>query len=314
MMRWTTLNLVLACALMLASCIETPDFVQASLVAGPRVLAVVTEPPEIHPGETVALSLLVAGVEDREHMQITWRACGSFDAFFGGGSQYGEEQPDEGCGGGVAFPLGEGETATLPGALTADLFDNLEVIAMTIGSALPEGILEQIRSSVGLAFLIEATMIADGKQVRAVKRILISENPTPHSNPPPPHFALGEREIIADDSATFRCVAADGEPVNVATNVEIELAPNLEADAELEAWLEPYRVIDARGELLERQERAFYSWLSTGGKLSQGLTKSPLRNEIWRTPATAGECSLWLVIRDGHGGTSACELRVTVIE
>ena len=90
----------------------------------------------------------------------------------------------------------------------------------------------------------------------------------------------------------------------------IEIAPATE-DGE-EPWLEDYQVIDARGELQERTERAFYSWFSTGGEFDQNVTKSPLRNQIWRTPATPGTYPLWLVVRDGHGGASACDLEVEI--
>lgn len=295
-------------ALWLVGCLNLPDFESASIITGPRVLAVIAEPPEIHPGETLELSILIAGVEDPSETEITWRACGSFDGFGGGGgAQYGDEPPDEGCGGtSLAFDLGEGPTAQLPGALTTDLFDNLEVIAMTIGTDLPEGIIEQIRSSVGIAFLIEATVRTEGKLVRATKRVLISENPKPHTNPPPPHFMFGEQAIIADPERPLSCVREDGEPVTARAGESVELMP------EEESWLETYDIINARGELKEREERAFYSWYATAGSLDSGTTKSPLRNNVWETPAIAGDYPLWLIVRDGHGGTSACELSVVI--
>jgi hypothetical protein len=309
-MRLRELIMVSAVASMLGACLQLPDFESGSIVKGPRVLAVVAEPPEIAPGEALDLSILVAGVEDRQGMRISWRACGSFDGFFGGGgAQYGEEQADEGCGGGLAFELGEGQTAQLPALLTADLFDNLDVIAMTLGSDLPEGIVEQIRSSVGIAFLVEATVRADGKLIRATKRVLISESPTPHSNPPPPSFKLGD-QVIGSDADPMRCVRADATPAIVAPDADIELAPSAELPEE--SWLEMYNVINARGELLERKETAFYSWYTTAGELDSGTTKSPLRNNIWHTPVEPGDYPLWVIVRDGHGGTSACELTVQV--
>jgi len=285
------------------------------------VLAVVAEPPEIRPGDTLDLSILIAGVEDPSETQITWRACGSFDGFFGGGgAQYGEEQPDEGCGAGLAFDLGEGPTAQLPGVLTADLFDNLDVIAMTLGSDLPEDIVDEIRSSVGIAFLVEATVRVEGKLIRATKRVLLSENETPHTNPPPPQYMFDrEQAVIAEPSDPLRCVREDGEPVTAAPSANIELAPFAGALVEgedggpdEEPWLETYNIINARGELRERKERAFYAWYTTAGELDSGSTKSPLRNNIWRAPDEEGDYPLWLIVRDGHGGTSACELTVTV--
>lgn len=297
----------IALAALLSSCLELPDFESGSLIKGPRVLAVVAEPPEIRPGETLALSILIAGAEDPSEAEITWRACGSFDGFFGGGGQYGEEQADEGCGGDLAFELGTGPTAQLPGLLTADLFDNLEVIAMTLGSDLPEGIVEQIRSSVGIAFLVEATVQIEGKLIRATKRVLLSESETPHSNPPPPRFAFGmDQQITTLPGDPLRCVREDGEPVTANPGASVELAPPEED------WLETYDIINARGELRSRDERAFYAWYTTDGELDSSSTKSPLRNNLWRTPREPGEYPLWLIVRDGHGGTSACELTVSV--
>lgn len=314
--------LSLSLALCLAACLDLPNFESASIVTGPRVLAVIAEPPEIHPGETLELSILIAGLPvDGGEPEITWRACGSFDGFGGGGgAQYGEEQPDEGCGAGLAFDLGEGPTATLPGALTTDLFDNLEVIAMTLGTDLPEDVVAQIRSQVGIAFLVEATVRAEGKQIRATKRVLISENPEPHHNPPPPQFVFGEQRIAATGEG-LACASEDGEPVTAEPGASVELAPFSDmlepGDGGLpdeEPWLETYDIINARGELKERKERAFYAWYTTAGSLEAGSTKSPLRNNVWRTPVEPGDYPLWLIVRDGHGGTSACELTVRIEE
>jgi hypothetical protein len=308
-------------AALLGGCLELPDFESGSIVKGPRVLAVVAEPPEIRPGETLDLSILIAGVEDPSQTEITWRACGSFDGFFGGGgAQYGEEQADEGCGAGLAFELGEGPTAQLPGVLTASLFDNLDVIAMTLGSDLPEGIIDEIRSSVGIAFLVEATVRTEGKLIRATKRVLLSENDDPHTNPPPPQLMFArDQPVIAQPDEPLRCAGEGGEPVTAEPGVAVELAPFMGAlvagedgAPDEEPWLETYNILNARGELRERQERAFYAWYATAGELESGSTKSPLRNNVWRTPSEPGDYPLWLIIRDGHGGTSACQLTVTV--
>lgn len=308
-------------AVLLGACLELPDFESGSIVKGPRVLAVLAEPPEIRPGETLDLSILIAGVEDPSETQISWRACGSFDGFFGGGgAQYGDEPADEGCGGSLAFDLGEGPTAQLPGVLTTSLFDNLDVIAMTLGSDLPEGVVEEIRSSVGIAFLVEATVRTEGKLIRATKRVLISENQAPHTNPPPPQFSFdGDQAVVAAPSDPLRCERQGGEPVSAAPGVAVELAPFagalVQADAgapDEEPWLETYNILNARGEPRERKERAFYAWYATAGSLDSGSTKSPLRNNVWRTPEQPGDYPLWLIIRDGHGGTSACELTVTI--
>lgn len=302
---------LIAIAVFACGCIDSPDFARPSFIDGPRVLAIVAEPPEAAPGDSFALSVLIAG-QDEEDVAITWRACGAFDdgGSFGGGAQFGERDPDEGCGGGFAVPLGEGLTSQLPGELTRALFDNLDLAAMILGAQLPPGALEQIRRDVGIPFLIEADVHIGDKRIRSVKRVLVRDTDTPHTNPPPPHFVLGELEIARDASGPFRC-AGVGQDVRVPADTDLDLIPIVEGEDE--AWLEKYFVLDAQGVLRERTERAYYSWFSDGGRLDQQLTRAPLRNEVWHTPEHPGRHTLWAVVRDGRGGTSACGVAIEVM-
>ena len=66
-----------ACAL--CACINLPDFTSESLVESPRVLAIVTDPPEVAPGGSVALSALVVGTDD---YTVQYELCGTFDMLF----------------------------------------------------------------------------------------------------------------------------------------------------------------------------------------------------------------------------------------
>ncbi len=295
-----------ALSALLCGCVELPDFPDASRIASPRVLAMVAEPPEINPGQQVTLSLIVAGASE---YSASWAACAAFDSFIGGGAQFGEGDDDDGCAE-RGVDLGEGKEVILPAAFGEALFANLELAARILGGVLPEETVRNIADSVGLPFLIEAQVIAGGKPIRVVKRVLISARETPHSNPPAPRFTLGDIEIEPDPGRRLGCRAVDDGAARVARNALVEIAPATE-DGE-ETWLEGYQIINARGELLDRTERAFYSWFSTGGEFDRDVTKSPLRNQIWRTPGVAGEYPLWLVVRDGHGGASACELVVVV--
>jgi hypothetical protein len=292
-----------------SACLDVPDFADPSLIDRPRVLAIVAEPPEVNPGAPVQLSILVAHAEQYE---VSWRACGAFDSFLGGGAQYGDEQGDEGCGGPLAVELGEGERAELPGEATQALWGSLALAEEILGAALPEDTIDRIREDVGLPFTVEATVRADDRLIRAVKRVLISARDMPHRNPPPPAFTLDGTPVSAVDGADFTCASAEGGAVPLDGDAEVELAPLVDGEDGAEPWLERYQVLDLRGELRSRTETAFYSWFASGGALREGVTKSPLRNEIWRTPAESSCHSLWLVVRDGHGGSSACALDVAV--
>jgi hypothetical protein len=322
-------------ALTAAACVPLPDFDDESLIDRPRVLAIVAEPPEVTKGASTELSLLLALPDQTAHdagadalaARATWNVCGAFFTTFRG-SQYGDQPDDQGCRGGFSVPLealdAHGMRAVLPGALTGALFESLELAAASFGAVLPEATVEVIRERVGLALVVEATVVVGGRELRAIKRVLVSESTMPHGNPDPAHFDLLDgdaslAEIVTDPVQPMRCAAVTGEVPVIEAGQEVELAPRVPevADADAgadggEPWLEDYQVLNARGELEPRRERAFYSWFSTAGRFSDAVTRSPLRNTLWRAPRTPGPYPIWLVIRDGHGGTRACRLDVEV--
>jgi hypothetical protein len=295
-------RLFLACLLGAAGCIDLDDFPSESIVTGPRVLAVVAEPPEVTPGNSLSVSTLVV---DADEVEIEYRICGTFDGPFGG-AQFGERD-EEDCGE-RALLRGSGPTWVVPADALAAFWSNADLIEAVLGGTLSVETIDVIRNSVGIPLLIEITIQADGKELRAVKRVLLSENPEPHANPPPPAFDYGKLAVIGDLNETWNCTSA--KPLIAKPNARIELAPAVTDGTE--SWVEPYRVINARGEIEEREEREFYSWFATGGDFESHLTRAPLRNQVWTAPGTPGGHRLWLVVRDGHGGESACGINVSV--
>lgn len=294
-------TLAIAC-LLLCGCIELDEFPNESIVTGPRVLAVVIEPPEVTPGASLSVSTLVVGAED---VSIEYRICGAFDGPFGG-AQFGDRD-DESCSDQTLL-RGSGPTWTIPAELLAAFWANADLAEAVLGGTLSSETIEIIRTSVGIPLQIEISVRADGKTLRAVKRVLLSENPEPHANPPPPAFDFGKHPVNADPDAAWSCSA--DEPLTVKPAQRIELAPSV-VDGE-ETWIEPYRVINAKGEVQERTERAFYAWFATAGKFESHSTRAPLRNDIWTAPQKPGPNRLWLVVRDGHGGASACGVDIRV--
>jgi len=288
--------------LLLCACINLDDFPSESSITAPRVLTVVTDPPEVTPGSALSVSALVVDADD---VEIEYRICGTFDGPFGG-AQFGERD-DEDCGD-RALIRGSGPTWTVPAEALQAFWDNADLAETILGGTLSAETIDAIRNSVGVPLLIEITVQADGRELRATKRVLLSENPTPHTNPPPPQFEFGGREVKADPNEPWTCAAV--RPLIAKPGAKIELAPAVTDGTE--AWVEPYRVINARGEVEERTERAFYSWFATGGNFESHLTRAPLRNQVWTAPEKSGRFSLWLVVRDGHGGASACGFDVRV--
>lgn len=338
---------LLLCAFLLG-CIDTPSFEVSQKVDRPKVLAVIAEPPEVRPGDGVTLSIMLGGFGKTPPTRIEWFACGAFTSTMGG-RQYGDEANRKGCGGDdLTVSLGEGAVGLIPGEFTRLIFDNAELAADTFGVFLPPGSVELVREQVGLAVLIEARVsYGDGKVFRAVKRVVV-KNGEGHTNPPPPAFAIAP--IDADDTdagaadastalpvdagttmtdagtalpvdivgqaGTFHCETVDSAPLDSAplvlpSSTRLELIPAT-PKGEDEPWLEDYSVLNARGELERRTERAFYSWYSDGGRLADDVTKSPLRNNLFTTPRKCGNYNLWLFVQDGHGGGSACALEFRI--
>jgi hypothetical protein len=293
---------------LLGACNNLPELPSPSLVDGPRVLAIMAEPPEVRPGDDATLSVLLAGFD--QPPVLHWSACASF-ASTERNRQYDDPMSmSQGCGGGFALDLGEGASAVLPGEITDALFENLELAGEVLGVELPAETVRQLRDDVGLPLSIELDTEHGGDRLRALKRVLVSERAEPHTNPPPPRFSLGETPIVADPGDPLRCVTESGEPARVERDTKVELAPYVEAG--VEPWIETYNVIDVYGELAEREEVPSYAWFASAGNLAEAVTRAPLRNQIWRTPDAAICATLWLVVRDGHGGTSGCALSVEV--
>jgi len=301
--RCVALVVMWACA----ACFNLPDFADESLVDRPRILAVVADPPEVNLGDSVSLSVLVAGAE--QVTEVRWFACSLLRSFTAS-TQYGENSDDRGCGD-DARELAAGERSTLSGDEVVDLFGDDEGLRAAIGGeTLSTGALDVIRLLVGVAFTVEVEVVADGKRLRALKRVLVSMNADPGQNPPPPELRFGKSVLHGvGDAAPYRCEPETGE-LQVAPGERVTLAPLFEGAQE--AWLEEYRVLDARGMLGRRQEQAFYGWFSSVGALERGSTEAPDRTTAWVAPKEPGCAKLWLVVRDGHAGQTACSMQVAV--
>jgi hypothetical protein len=93
--------------------------------------------------------------------------------------------------------------------------------------------------------------------------------------------------------------------------MDITLSPDPD-----ESWVQSYTVFRPDGSGLQTvPEGAYYAWLSTGGGFrDSGMEQAPAREGVWAPPELAEigsiEVPLWIVVRDGHGGSSACKTMV----
>nr|MBK7067120.1 hypothetical protein [Deltaproteobacteria bacterium] len=289
------------CAALALGCIGDLD--PKELVVSPRILDIVADPPELAPGGTVRLRAVIGG--SRGPVTYRWVACTASDPFSGIGG-FGTGTGEQGCTGdaGLRIPLGSGPEATL--TIPRESVD-LEAIVSRLGERAPRELVERFIRDVGVIVGIGLTVEADGRTLNGYKRVVVSLNPRPNANPPPPRVRVNTRWVSVPSTGGDVCVPEEGEGIRVPRARNVTLTPD-----PAEAWLERYTVLTTVGAFEERSEQAFYSWYATNGELGRGLTRSPTRDNVWLPSDHPGAQSLWLFIRDGHGGTSGCRLDLTV--
>ena len=138
-----------------------------SVVDRLRVLGVQADPPEIAPGETTTLSALVADPRGNGRtISYEWSLCTDYEA---------SEDFELACDvDGNLLPLGTGETLEWTAPLDS----------LTIANPLQAPILLEVR--------------AGGSKHYALKRVLVSDNPSPEGNPDIAYIAVdGVSDIAA---------------------------------------------------------------------------------------------------------------------
>lgn len=297
---------IVAIAIAATGCIGPLD--PASIVKTPRILAIVADRPEAAPGEDVAFTAMISIPEDVPRpLSLRWRVC--LDA---------ESVLDE-TGFAVDVPgpptCDEATTAVdapfrVDGTRTDALVEQLRGFAMLGG--FDPALFEAVLFTAGLAYVVDLEVLdAEGTvRVAGYKRGAITLRMPPTTNPPAPAFRVGEASVAATE-VPFAC-APLGDAITVPPDVDVELEPLLPDGATEEDWLETFPIFDYTGGLTVGSENAYYTWYATDGSLSEETTQPPNLATTWHTPAVPGPYTLWLVIRDGHLGTSACRLDVVV--
>ncbi|MGE0784522.1 MAG: hypothetical protein AB7S26_02460 [Sandaracinaceae bacterium] len=288
----------IAVALSLIAC-DGPDFLRPSQVTSTRLLAVIAEPPEAEPGTDVQVSAMVAAPDgEATSLRITIDLSPRALASSAGQDLFAPAEPIE---------LVDG---ALAGAQTATAIEELRALTENAGPGTAEQLVWRVYQEVGLiAFARVAVIGADGAIiVEGVKRIGLAPPNRASENPPPPRFALDDRWTSARAQPRFRC-EPEGEPLRAAPGSTVVLAPDPD-----EGWLETYPLIDLSGATVEGVEAAYYAWFAPIGELAFDMTRVPDPSVEWTIPddAPTGPTSVWLVVRDGHLGESACEARVEI--
>lgn len=295
------IRLTLGAVLLLVGC-DSNDFESPSRVEGPRLLTIVAIPPEAAPGVDVYFVPFLAN-PDNELLSVEFVAQLSTAALAASAGQ------SIGSGGAPTALVSDESVAILPGSETERAIQELEALLPDSADGTPSGVVRQVFDEVGLTVTVEAVVRDGGGNpiIRAVKRFILTRRSELTTNPPPPRFRIGEQWVSGREAVNpFRC-EPEGDGPELTAGATISLEPDEDAD-----WLETFPSLDLNGEVLVGMEAGYYSWFSTGGEFSSATTRSPERAVEYIVPQEAGVYPLWVVVRDGHLGTSGCLTEVAV--
>ncbi len=285
----------IAAALLIASC-AGPAFDEPSLVRGPRVLAVIAEPPEIAPGQAIQLRELTALAPGAS---VEWSLDASPAALAAAAGQTLFEVREP-----IVLPDGRIEPE-----LTQAAIEELLTLVSDAPPGTPEHVVRFVYEEVGLVLQVQFVVRDRGGAILAEgwKRIGLSPRGALTTNPPPPRFRVGERWASGRLGDPATC-APEAAPLEARAGETIVLAPDPD-----ESWLERYPALDLDGRAIEGAENAYYSWFATAGDFQFAVTRAPERDVEWTAPAAPGDVTLWLVVRDGHLGAAACAATIRVV-
>lgn len=334
----------------LSGCRNQGQLAPAHLVTGPRIVAIIADPPEALPGEDIELSVHIADTEDDTAYTTRWRLCLSGSALLNAVE---------------ALPGADIETlklltcetdtrpfipettshntARIPGELTDAAWNALQTL-MPPPDRLPptdmqlEGVaipsVERVMQTAGIPFMVEltVTITETGQQLQGRKRVALStrslhpeavstlppEARALTTNPPDPRFSLlnesGEMVGLLEASGPGSCILRQASGV-IYTHDRSKV---LSLGSLATPWLESYPRLGLGGELLFGTEDAYHTVYVRTGAVSvdrRGNEVDPLRQVISvnLSPSTESSEPVWLVVRDGHLGVSYCKLDVQLL-
>jgi len=287
----------------------TGDLPVPQIVLTPRVLAIVADQPEAHPGDDVQVRAFMFDPMGRE-LRYEWRACVSLEALLGSNS-IPSGLPEEPC-----FPIeSDGDRATVPGERTQEVVDQLTALGNIGGFEVAYLVL--VLNTAGFAFTVEVDVYAgDELLASAFKRVGITTRDALTTNPDPIAYDVGGTLVAMHrpglgesgfDGSHFDCIVW-GAPVVVAPESETVFSP-LGDPAD---WIETFPVFDFSGGITPGTENAYYSFYATAGAISTETTRLPDRDVTFTAPIEPGPVQMFLAVRDGHLGARICTFEIEV--
>lgn len=309
-MRWVVLVLL---AGILATACGSEDRRPRTLVDTVRILGVKAEPPEVGPLQASELSVLAVDPQGRA-LGVLWLACDPvFDPAPGAAPYSACEaaanltDPSAAAdlfASGAARPLSFDPSAATARWTPPTGEDGAPVDLL---AALPDGDpRRRIGGSVTLVVIaapladLEAALADPSRgfdpenAAVALKRLTVSEAPTPNANPTLEGVRVGGE------------VVRDGDTAQVVSASDVPLAA-LAASGSAEDWT----LVHPDGRETAEAETLVASWYATYGDF-EAVRSQPGEPNLFFAPRGAGTLELWVVLRDGRGGTDWLSLKVAV--
>lgn len=301
----------------LSACVPDIDD-DTSLVSGARVLAIAAEPPEAGEGDAVTLSALIASAGDASDAP-SFSFCRARKPL----SELGPVDPSCLSGSGVSLaPLGSGASvqATIdrgvcsvfgprrpsaepgqPAGRAADP-DATGGFYQPVMAALPGqfAVLGGVRLDCGLPSADRAQVIEYNQRHR------INQNPR-----------IDRLEALRGEAWTEVAPSGDALRVGAGERLALRVAwAECPADERC-TGAETYVMYDVEAQaLVDRTESLLATWYATAGEFdderSEATSAEPQALNGWTAPAEPGPVQLWVVLRDGRGGTGFGSYRLEI--
>jgi len=283
-------SLVTMC-LVVAGCLPA-EAERESLVTGPRILAVRSEPPESKPGASVAYEALVVTPDgDLQGTAVGWAFCAAPKPLTENGSV------STACLGDAVRPI-VGASVTVTATTPTDT-------CSLFGPETPPGDFRPRDPDATGGFYQPIRVEATGQTAFVLGRITcnlpnppldvaveFAERRAPNRNP-----TLVPLRAFVNGAPT----SLDALPVGGDVRFEVGWSAD---DAEV------YPAFDPKMQaLVDQREALRVSWYATAGSFESdvaGRSSEDLATTVsngWRTPDEASRVFLWVVLRDGRGGT-----------
>jgi hypothetical protein len=276
--------------LVIAGCEPALDQ-RLDVVTEPRVLAIVSEPPEVLPGATVAVTALIADPTGTLAEAPAWSLC---DA---------PKPPTEdnavadGCVQDEVTPIADP-------AMTAIPMDACETYGPDVETA---GFRPRDPDSTGGYYQPVRAQLPDVDLAFGFTRITCDL-----ANAPGDLSHQYQIEYVANANPILEPPVLDVDPTAIAAGADVAITASWPS-------VESYLYYDPVTEtLVTRRESMRLSWFTTAGEFpvdASAVDEADPAQSVtttWHAPATPGTAWLWLVLRDSRGGLATQTLEVTV--